>query len=214
MTVIFRSRSQWNRTIARCCWPLWPVASNYLSKWMRSCVMHRTLTRWPVSQCNWLSNGVCWRMWRQKLKLSRPTTGLKRRRRHRSTRAATGSHHRPSRTGRACPKGKTRGQYVSPQNNRIMSVVAWHHGASRSIAYWTIRHEPSSFVFARCATRKDAVALAEKVYAMFPEQLWQATDADVIAAMLQPHEHTILKSPIQQRGGDCSQQGADKRFRS
>ena len=76
-----------------------------------------------------------------------------------------------------------------------MSVVAWHHGASRSIAYWAIRHEPSSFVFARCATRKDAVALAEKVYAMFPEQFWQSTDADVIAAMLQPHEHTILKRP-------------------
>ena len=143
----------------------------------------------------------------QKLKLSRPTRRLKRRRRHRSTRAATGSHHRPSRTGRACPKGKTRGQYVSPQNNRIMSVVAWHHGAGRSVAYWTIRHEPSSFVFARCATRKDAVTLAEKVYAMFPEQFWQSTDADVIAAMLQPHEHTILKPPIR-RGGDCSQQGA------
>ena len=144
----------------------------------------------------------------QKLKLSRQTTGLKRRRRRRTTRAATSFHQAGTRTARASPKGKTRGQYVSPQNNRIMSVVAWRHGASRSIAYWTIRHEPSSFVFARCATRKDAVALAEKVYAMFPEQLWQATDADVIAAMLQPHERTIFKSPIQQRGGDCSQQGA------
>ena len=48
MTVNFRSRSPWNRTIAQCCWPLWPVASNYLSKWMRSCEMHRTLTRWRV----------------------------------------------------------------------------------------------------------------------------------------------------------------------
>jgi hypothetical protein len=118
----------------------------------------------------------------QKLKQLHQTRRSKRRRRHRSTRAATGPSRAPA--ARACTEGKTRGEYVSPPSNSLMSVVAWHHGASRSIAYWTIRHEPSSFVFGRCATRKDAVALAEKVYAMFPEEFWQTTDAEVIAAML------------------------------
>jgi hypothetical protein len=144
----------------------------------------------------------------QKLKQSRQTRGLKRHRRHRSTRAATGSHHGPGRTTRACPKGKTRGEYVSPPSNSLMSVVAWHHGASRSIAYWTIRHEPSGFVFARCANRKDAVALAEKVYGIFPVEFWQTTNADAIEAMLQPYLHTILEPPIGRRGGDCGQKGA------
>jgi hypothetical protein len=118
----------------------------------------------------------------QKLKQSRQIRGLKRGRRHRSISAATGPSRAP--TARACPEGRTRGKYVSPPSNSLMSVVAWHHGASRSISYWTIRHEPSSFVFGRCATRKDAVALAEKFYAMFPEEFWQTTDAEVIAAML------------------------------
>jgi len=131
----------------------------------------------------------------QKLKQSRRTRGYKRRGRNRRTAAATSSHQARARNARAYPKGKPRGEYVSLHGNRIMSVVAWRHGASRSIAYWTIRHEPSSFMFARCATRKDAVALAEKVYEMFPAEFWQTTDADVISATLQPHQQMILKPP-------------------
>ena len=88
-------------------------------------------------------------------------------------------------------------KYTVLCSNRTLAVVAWHHGASRSIAYWTIRHEPSSFFFAECATRKDAIALAEQVYAMFPEEFWQTKDVDVVAEKLQPLKYSILKPRIQ-----------------
>jgi hypothetical protein len=87
-------------------------------------------------------------------------------------------------------------KYTVRCSNGTLSVVAWHHGASRSVAYWTIRHEPSSFFFAECATRKDAFALAEQVYAMFPEEFLQTKDVDIVARKLQPLKDSILKPRI------------------
>jgi hypothetical protein len=139
----------------------------------------------------------------QKVQQSHKIGGLNRDRRNQTINGATGSY-RPRVHWPGISKARTMAKFTVLRTNRTLSVVAWHHGASRSIAYWTIRHEPSRFFFAECATRNDAFALAEKIYAMFPEEFWQTNDADVVAGKLQLLNDSILKPRLRGHIGEES----------